>query len=706
MTTASHAHPGALAERLPDPVFVLDRGARILFANAAAGRALGTGARAAVGRNLAEFVVNDDGQLHRYLALCAATVDATPGSLRLRNGGAPAEYRCEAGLLDTPSDAPEPSLYMRLTPHARATARFKLLSDRIIELGRQVELRMNAEAILDGQRQVLEQIAHEEPLPDVLDTLTRFIDSNSRAGARSSVLLYDGRENTLHHGAAPRLPQHYCEAIDGIEIGPTVGSCGAAAFLRQPVAAADIATDPNWAPFKELALGAGLAACYSLPITGSGDEVLGTFAIYYDQPRDPHPHDRRVLALLARTAGIAIERSAVTAQVRNLLEREREARADAEEANRSKDEFLAMVSHELRNPLNAILGWAKVLIMQSVDDQTLRKALSAIERNASLQAQLIAEILDYSRITAGKLALEIAPTDVEQLMSTAVESARPTADTKGVTLSLDISGLQSETVAMDAARVQQVISNLLSNAIKFTPRGGSISVSARTGRKHLHISVDDTGCGIDAKFLPHVFERFRQQERTQQAEHEGLGLGLAITRHIVEMHHGRITAHSEGRGRGARFDVRLPRRFAWKHAAQSPADDRACSVAGLKVLAVDDAPDTRALMQTLFESAGALVRTAASAGEALEMLERDAPDIVLCDIGMPGMDGYEFVTRLREREARRRNGHLPVIALTAYARSRDRQRALDAGFDGHMAKPIDPQQLVRVIADTVGARRA
>lgn len=685
---------------------VLDTEVRILQVNRAAASMLGETAQQIVGRLLSDFVDDSEASLRHYVDLCATTEALTPGTLRVRRNGSVSTYRCDSGLVRPAAKGQRASVVMRLTPHSRATQRFKILNERIEELGRQVELRMRVEAVLDGQREVLEQIAHERPLKDVLETLANFIDKQSRAGVRSSILLYDAHENTLRHGAAPRLPTHYCEAIDGIEIGPHVGSCGAAAFLREPVSATDIESDPNWAPYVALAASAGVRACFSMPITGSAEELLGTFALYYDTAREPDGEDRRLLGLLTRTAAIAIERSRVTNQIRALLEREREARSEAEEANRSKDEFLAMVSHELRNPLNAILGWSKVLTMQRVDPETQDKALSAIERNASLQAQLIAEILDYSRITAGKLRLEIEPVDIVQLLHSAVDSARPAAEARQQRLEVDMTGLDSTEIALDAARMQQVINNLLSNALKFTPEHGEIKLSAHTSRKSLHIVVEDNGVGIDPKFLPHVFDRFRQQERTQQSEHEGLGLGLAITKSIVELHHGRIAASSPGRGQGARFEIVMPRRFAWSHERQRRDEASSTDLGGVKLLAVDDAPDTRALLKTLFESVGAEVRVAASGPEALDSIKATAPDILLCDIGMPGMDGYEVVKRMREHEARQAGRHIPAIALTAYARSRDRQRALDAGFDAHMAKPIHPNQLLRVVAEFASAAAA
>lgn len=689
---------GKMAQLLPEPIILADTDARIVDVNPAAAALLGESADSVRQRRLSEFLLTSHRDLQQYLHLCASTHQIVPG--RLRTTKHESGFRCEGAVFSPASGDSGAVVFLRLRPHEKATERFRLLTDRIEQLGRQVELRMRTEQVLDSQRQVLEAIAHEQPLADVLELLASSIDRQSAAGARSSVLLYNPRDNTLRHGAAPALPQHYSDAIDGLVIGPDVGSCGTAAFLNETVCTEDIMTDPKWEAFRGLAQSAGVRACFSTPITGASDEVLGTFALYYDVPRLPDLDDRRVVALLARTAALAIERSRAGIEIRALLEREREARGEAEEANRSKDEFLAMVSHELRNPLNAILGWARVLTTDGIDDETLEKGLDAIERNAALQAQLISEILDYSRITAGKLRLEIAPTDISELLQSAVDSARPTATIKSVELLTDMSELEPAQVALDPSRIQQVVDNLLSNAIKFTPEGGQVTLRASTQRKHLKIIVEDTGCGIDAKFLPYVFDRFRQQERTQQSAHEGLGLGLAIVRHIVELHHGKISATSEGRGKGARFEVLLPRRFSWNHQRDRQHAD-IVDLANVGVLAVDDAADTRALLQTLFSTAGAKVRVAATGFEALEALKKQRPDVLLCDIGMPGMDGYEVVEQLRKLEGDEAGHRVTAIALTAYARGRDRQRALDAGFDAHMAKPVDPAQLLRLVAESI-----
>jgi signal transduction histidine kinase len=398
-----------------------------------------------------------------------------------------------------------------------------------------------------------------------------------------------------------------------------------------------------------------------------------------------------------------------------LLVREQEARREAEEANRIKDEFLATLSHELRTPLNAMLGWAQVLRSGRVDEATTRRALEAIERNARAQAQLISDLLDVSRIITGKLRLDLRPVELPRIIDAALDSVRPAAEAKGIQLRVLLDPMASPLVA-DADRLQQVVWNLLSNAIKFTPEGGAVEVRQRQagggrtgggGAGMVEIEVSDSGMGIRPDFLPYVFDRFRQAESTTTRHHGGLGLGLSIVRHLVELHGGTVSVESQGEGKGAAFRVRLPLR------ASEPAVERreaprpavfgsdGWPLDGLHILVVDDEPDTRDLLATTLESCGARVTTVASVPEALSELDRARPDVVVSDIGVPGEDGYSLIRRLRARAAEQ-GGNVPAVALTAYARAEDRVRALAAGFQMHLAKPVDPAELVASVAALAG----
>jgi len=382
-------------------------------------------------------------------------------------------------------------------------------------------------------------------------------------------------------------------------------------------------------------------------------------------------------------------------------DRLREALAAAEEANRLKDEFLAVLSHELRTPLNAILGWARMLRAGTLRGDDIPRAIETIERNAQAQAQLIEDLLDVSRIVSGKLRLEMRPVHVTDVVSEAMDTVRPTADARGVMLTSALA--PAGPVSGDSQRLQQVVWNLLSNSIKFTPHGGTVHVRVEQHGPSVQIIVSDTGQGIDPAFLPHVFDRFRQGTTTGGSGRTGLGLGLAIVRHVVEAHGGTVGATSDGSGKGATFTVDLPVMVGRAAGtAQAPHGyahplETSLSLDGLRVLVVDDDADARELLEIALQQYGASVRTAVSVENAIAEVERDCPDVLVSDIEMPDATGYELIRRLRHSE-RQELRRLPAVALTAYARTEDRVKALLAGFQTHVPKPVEPAELVTVIA--------
>jgi len=384
-------------------------------------------------------------------------------------------------------------------------------------------------------------------------------------------------------------------------------------------------------------------------------------------------------------------------------ERLRRALAAAEEANRLKDEFLAVLSHELRTPLNAILGWARMLRAGTLSEADVPRALETIERNAHAQAQLIEDLLDVSRIVSGKLRLEMRPVDIAEVVEEAVDTVRPTADARGVTLTVVINHVGP--VSGDAQRLQQVIWNLLSNSIKFTPQGGRVDLRVEQVSSVVRIAVSDTGQGIDAEFLPHVFDRFRQASSTSgQTRRKGLGLGLAIVRHLVEAHAGTVSAASDGAGRGATFTVEIPVMVGRTVLSTEPPHgyspstlESNLSLAGIRVLVIDDDADAREMLKLALEQYSAAVRIAGSAQEAWEALAIELPDVLVSDIEMPDTNGYELVRQLRHSDSLEQR-RLPAVALTAYARTEDRVKALLAGFQTHVPKPVEPAELVTVIA--------
>jgi signal transduction histidine kinase/ActR/RegA family two-component response regulator len=386
-----------------------------------------------------------------------------------------------------------------------------------------------------------------------------------------------------------------------------------------------------------------------------------------------------------------------------LLLRAERARSEAEAANRIKDEFLATLSHELRTPLTSLLGWSSVLREAKRDEKVLSQGLDAIDRNARVQAQLIDDLLDVSRIVSGKLNLDVRPLDISSVTRAAINVVRPAADAKSITLDYSAqSGLGA--ISADSARLQQIVWNLLSNAVKFTPQGGKITIRIEQEGSHAKVTVQDTGQGIDAEFLPSVFDRFRQADSSTTRSFGGLGLGLAIVRHLVELHGGTVSAQSEGVGKGATFSATFPlladRAQSIAYSGEMPASEIR-SLDGLRVLLVDDEAEAREIISTVIGRTGAEVKACISASEALLKLSEWRPDVILSDIAMPEEDGYSFIGKVRSLP-REKGGETPAAALSAYARDEDRMQALAAGYQMHIAKPIGASQLVTMVAKLAG----
>ncbi len=455
----------------------------------------------------------------------------------------------------------------------------------------------------------------------------------------------------------------------------------------------------------------------AVPVISRSSEVYG--GLFFGHPEAGVFTERaaRIIEGLAAQAAIAMDNARLyEAAQRARAEAEAAAEANerllrqAEEQSRLKEEFLATISHELRTPLNAILGWARMLRLGQLEPPDAAKAHDTIERNARAQAQLIDDLLDVSRIVTGKLRMDVRPVDPNSFIEAALEALAPAAAAKGVRIQkvLD-TGVVS--IPGDPVRLQQVIWNLVSNAVKFTPRGGRVQVRMERVNSHLEIVVSDTGQGITAEFLPHVFDRFRQADQHTTRQHGGMGLGLSIVRHLVELHGGSVLAASPGEGKGATFTVHIPISPLYQtvmpadrvHPAARdllPAAECADRLDGLEILVVDDEYDTRELLAAGLTQCGAEVILAASAAEALDAITASVPDLLISDIGMPGEDGYDLIRRLRESTPDKWR-KLPAIALTAYTRVEDRMQALRAGYQMHVPKPVDLAELVAVIASLV-----
>jgi signal transduction histidine kinase/DNA-binding response OmpR family regulator len=445
------------------------------------------------------------------------------------------------------------------------------------------------------------------------------------------------------------------------------------------------------------------------------ERLAGTLAtqvaVAYESARLYAEAQRQAAALKLEVA----ERKQAEEERASMLVREQAARADAERANRTKDEFLATLSHELRTPLTAILGWSRLLRTSKFEGEQLTRALETIERNARSQSQLIDDLLDVSRIITGKLRIDAQPIELVPIVEAAIDSIRPAAEAKSIRFEVALDPSAGR-VSGDADRMQQVVWNLFSNAVKFTPEGGRVEVRLERVDSHARISVADSGVGIDAKFLPFIFDRFRQADGSTTRKHGGLGLGLAIVRHLVELHGGEVSVRSGGTERGSTFSVVLPLLEGGANGSSSTAKDAAPTtgeleaaaatgaspLGGLCVLVVDDEDDTREWIAAVLRRNGAAVRSCGSAAEALRLLAAWEPDILVSDIGMPREDGYSLIKKVRKSGA---GSRVPAVALTAYASAEDRARALDAGFQEHLVKPVEPEKLVAAIASIVERRR-
>jgi len=436
----------------------------------------------------------------------------------------------------------------------------------------------------------------------------------------------------------------------------------------------------------------------------------------YADLSDPNARLRAIALLQQKAESLEAEvkeRRQVEERLRLALVGEQMARAEAETANRMKDEFLATVSHEIRTPLNAIIGWSHLLRTGRLDEATAARAVETIDRNAKSQAQLIEDILDVSRMITGKLRLNNEPVDIASVINAAIDSVQLAIDSKDLKLEVTLNPSARHTLG-DASRLQQVVWNLLANAIKFTPSGGRIEVKVERAGRSLQIRVSDTGQGIDADFLPFIFDRFRQADGTTTREHGGLGLGLAIVRHLVELHGGTIKADSAGEGKGATFIINLPlapqdstrrRNVIGSLQAKEASQGFVTSLPSLddvKVLLVDDDPDTLQILSVMLAESRAGVQTAASVSEALEILEWYQPDVLVSDLAMPGEDGYSLIGKIRALAGGKLT-QVPAVALTSYVRVEDRTRALSAGFNVFVPKPVEPDDLITAIANLVEA---
>ena len=475
----------------------------------------------------------------------------------------------------------------------------------------------------------------------------------------------------------------------------------------------DIRKDPRYGQWGPQPAGHLPVVSYlAVPVVSRTGEVIGGLFFGHKEVGAFTARDEEAIAIMASQAAIAIDNARLFQKVKGLEEREKAARAQAEEASRLKDEFLAVVSHELRTPLSAMVGWLRMLDAGLVDDERRAKALATISRNADSLHQLVDDLLDVSRAISGKLRIDVQPLDLGDVVRAAIDAARTAADAKQIALLTEIDPAATE-LAGDAGRLRQVVWNLVQNAVKFTARGGTVAVVVRRREGNVEIVVRDDGRGISAAHLPYVFDRFRQGQTGTTREHGGLGLGLAIVKSLVELHGGTVTAQSAGEDAGSTFTVRLPTADA--RAQEIPAVSESSTsggrnrirvpenVRGLRVLVVDDDRDATELLAELLGGYGLTPIVASSAQQAMEALERERPDALVSDIGMPGEDGYSLIGRIRKLPDAALAA-IPAMAVTAFARKEERAKALWSGFDHHLPKPVDPNELFAVLGSMTAAR--
>jgi PAS domain S-box-containing protein len=632
-----------IAGVLPEPMCLVSVEGRILAANPALGALLGLPITALADKAFTEVVTDAPGKVEEYLLACSAATEMHPGFVALRAGDDAADnlhYRCEGIALRHAST--EPVILLR----------FKTTEEEALQRS-------------------------EEKYRSLLENANDIIYSHD----------LQGRYLTINRACEEVTGYTRKEILGGLNISQVV--VPEHHELAKEMTMRKLA-DPSPTVYE--------VDIFTKDRRRLTLEVSTRIAYRDDQP--------------VAVEGIArdiTERKRIERAREELLEREQRARLELEEASRMKDEFLATVSHELRTPLTAMLGWSHLLRTGKLDETSAMQAVETIERNARSQAQLIEDLLDVSRIITGNLRLDARPVEPAAVIEGALEAVRPAAEAKGVRLSKSLD-TSIHSIFGDPTRLQQVVWNLISNAIKFTPRGGQVSIRLERADASVLIVVTDTGEGIDPDFLPYVFDRFRQADARTTRRHGGLGLGLAIVRHLVEMHGGTVSAESPGENLGATFIVSLPLMpvhaqgsSAQELLAHTPGGRNSLTLAcperldGLKVLVVDDEADTRKVLRTAFEQCGARVTTAPSAAQALALLTETGPDVLISDIGMPEEDGYELISKVRALPVEE-GGKIPAVALTAYARAEDRLRALRAGYQMHVSKPVELAELVAIVA--------
>ena len=604
------------------------------------------------------------------------------------------------------------------------------LQQNAISLTAEIAERKRAEASLrDVKRELELQVEDLRHLHEISARLTTTLDMDSVLkevlcaamavqGTNMGLLsLCDASQQYLTVAAQEGFGEEFLRRVETVPLGH--GACGSCLEQRCRVIVEDTELDEVFESYRTAARGAGFRACHSTPLITRGGNIIGVLSVHFRSPHHPSDREMRLMDLFAHMAADIIENARLHKRVQEelnereqLLLSEQQAREEAETANRMKDEFLATVSHELRTPLNAIIGWSHMLRGGRLDEVTIRRAVETIDRNAKAQAQLVEDILDVSRVITGKLHLKTGPVDLASVINSSIDSVQLAADSKHIQLAVTLEPSARHTIG-DEGRLQQVVWNLLSNAIKFTPNGGHVDVRLERAGPNVRIEVRDTGQGICTEIRPFIFDRFRQADGTSTRRFGGLGLGLAIVRHLVELHGGIVEVESLGEGLGSTFTVVLPliptesttlRKSSndnhWPNFTPECESPAPVSLDGVQVLLVDDDSDTIQMLRMVLQEHHAVVESASSVQQALETLDWYRPHVLVSDLAMPEEDGYSLIAKVRAADAQK-STVTRAVALTSYVRVEDRTRALAAGFDMFVPKPVEPNELITVISNLV-----